>query len=327
MHAQSLVNTPDMELVAVCDIKPKRLRQAKAKYHCRAYTDYKEMIAKEKPDAVHILTPHYLHPPMAIHALNNKVNVLSEKPISIDLADGYRMLSAAKKNKVKLAVVSQNRFNPGSLLVKKNIIDGKLGNIKAAKLAITYHKPDSYYRKSDWKGRLAKEGGGVLIDQAIHFVDVLTWIVNDKVDFVEGNCERRMHKFIEVEDLAEGVIKFRKGSYICFYLMNFYSYDADPEIEIDCDNGRVRMVKDSALIRFNNGSVIEAKPDAKGCIDYGEGARDYWGSCHWVQIKNFYQALKEGRQPDVSPEEALKTQQIVWNIYKSARTGKRIYFK
>lgn len=327
MHAQSLVNTPDVELTAVCDIKPLHSRRAAARYNCRCYFDYKQMLKKERLDAVHILTPHYLHPPMAIQALNNKVNVLTEKPISIDPSCGQRMLRIAKANRVKLAVIFQNRYNPGSQLVKKNILKGKLGKIRAVKLIVSYHKPDTYYKKSDWRGRLSKEGGGILIDQAIHFVDVLRWLINDEVEYVEASTARRMHKFIEVEDLAEGIIKFKKGTYICFYLINFYSFDADPEIELDCQKATVKMVKDTARIGFYNGRVLEARPQPREYIDYGKGRKDYWGYCHWIQIKKFYQALKEGRQPEVSPEDALKTQRIVWNIYKSASTGRRVYFQ
>lgn len=326
MHAESLVNTPGAELSAVCDIKPHRGRIAAEKYGCRCYTDYKQMLQKEHLDAVHILTPHYLHPPMAIQALNKRINVLTEKPISIDPKDARSMIKAARQNKVKLGVISQNRYNPGSQLVKKAISTGRLGKIKAAKLVLTYHKPDSYYMGSDWKGRLKSEGGGVLIDQAIHFIDVLRWLVDDKVDFVEANTARRMHELIEVEDLAEGIIKFKKGTYICFYLINFYSFDADPEIEMDCENARVRIVKDSARIGFYSGKVLEAKPKPQEYIDYGKGKKDYWGYCHWIQIKEFYQALRVGREPEVNGQEGLKTQELVWNIYKSARLGKRVYF-
>lgn len=327
MHAQSLVNTAAVELSAVCDIKPQRARRQAAKYNCRPYFDYKQMLRKERLDAVHILTPHYLHPSMAIQALNNKINVLTEKPICIDPSCGRQMLKAAKANRVKLAVVSQNRYNPGSQLVKKNILKGRLGKIKAAKLILSYHKPDSYYRMSDWKGRMSKEGGGVLIDQAIHFVDVLRWLINDEAEYVEANTARRMHKFIEVEDLAEGVIKFKKGAYVCFYLINFYSFNADPEIEIDCQKARVKMVKHSARIGFYDGRVLQARSNPSEYIDYGKGTEDYWGDCHWIQIKEFYRALRQGRQPEVSPQDALKTQRIVWNIYKSARSGRRVYFQ
>jgi predicted dehydrogenase len=263
---------------------------------------------------------------MAIQALKRKINVLTEKPISIDPEDAERMNKIARDNKLNLGVISQNRYNPGCRLVKKNILNGRLGKIKAARLTLCYHKPDSYYKKSDWKGRRDLEGGGVLIDQAIHFIDVLRWLIDDEVKFVEANIARRMHNFIEVEDLAEGIIQFKKGTYVCFYLINFYSFDADPQIEMDCQKGRVKMIKDSAKICFYDGTILKAKPRPSEYINYGKGKKDYWGFCHWIQIKEFYQALKAGREPEVNGEEALKTQELVWNIYKAARLGRRIYF-
>ncbi len=324
MHAQSLVNTPGVRLVAVCDIRPSRARKAAKRYNCRYYLDYKKMLREESLDAVHILTPHYLHPSMAIQALNRKINVLTEKPISIDPRDGQRMIRIASQNHVRLGVVFQNRYNPGSRLVKRNLENGRLGKVKSAKLLISYHKPDSYYKQSDWKGRLSKEGGGVLIDQAIHLIDIIRWFVADKVEYVEANTARRMHRFIDVEDLAEGVIKFKKGAYACFYLINFYSYDAHPEIEMDCQNGRVKIIKDSARIGFYDGRQLKASPRPNQYIDYGGNRRDYWGFCHWIQIKEFYRALREGRKPEIDGEEALETQKIVWNIYKAARLGRRV---
>jgi len=325
MHAQSLINTSGVELTAVCDIRPSRARAAAKRYKCRYYLDYTKMLQKENLDAVHILTPHYLHPPMAIQALKRKINVLTEKPISIDPRDGEEMIRVARDNKVSLGVIFQNRYNPGSQLVKKNLLNKRLGKIKAAKLVLSYYKPDSFYKKSDWKGRFKLEGGGVLIDQAIHFIDVLRWLINDEVEYVEAHTARRMHKFIEVEDLAEGVIKFKKGAYICFYLINFYSFDADPEIEIDCQKGRVEMIKDSARIGFYDGRELKAHPRPSEYIDYGKNRKDYWGFCHWIQIKQFYQALRDGRQPEVSGQEALETQKIIWNIYKAAREKRRIW--
>lgn len=326
MHAQSLANTAGVELASVCDIRASRARIAAKRYGCRHYPDYKEMLQKEDLDSVHILTPHYLHPSMAIQALNKKINVLTEKPISINPRDAKKMIEAAGKNKVKLGVIFQNRYNPGSQLVKKNLLNGNIGRVRAAKLVLSYSKPDSYYKQSDWKGRLKLEGGGVLIDQAIHFIDVLRWLIDDDVEYVEANTARRMHKFIEVEDLAEGLVKFKKGAYICFYLMNFYSFDADPEIEMDCQKAKVKIVKDSARINFYDGRSLEAKPNPKEYIDYGRGRKDYWGYCHWLQIKDFYRCLKEGLQPPVNGKEALKTQQLVWNIYQSARQCRRVYF-
>jgi len=325
MHAQSIVNIKGVRIQAVCDLKASLAKKAAARYKCKYYLDYEKMLAEERLDAVHILTPHYLHPQMAIAALKRKINVLTEKPISIKPADGRRMILAARKNKVKLGVIYQCRYNPGSRLVKKNLENGNLGKIKGVRLILSYCKPDSYYKDSSWKGTIEKEGGGVLIDQAIHFIDLLQWLVNDKAEYVEANVAKRKHKFIQVEDLAEGLIKFKKGAWVYFYLINYYSYDADVEIGMDCSKGRVKIVKDSARVGLYDGRVFKAQPKASEYIDYGKGRRDYWGFCHCIQIKEFYRALSVNRQPQVSGEDALRTQEVVWAIYKSAREGRRIY--
>lgn len=325
MHARSIINIEGAKLASVCDLKKERAFARAKEYECSYYMHYKEMLKKEKLDSVHILTPHYLHPDMTIEAAKSKTNILVEKPISIDPKDALKMINAAKKYNVKLGVVYQNRYTPASRLVKENLDNGRLGKIKAIKLVLSYHKPDEYYKKSDWKGTWKKEGGGVLIDQAIHFIDTLRWLVNDEVEYVEGQIAKRMHKFIEVEDLAEGVIKFKKGSYICFYLINYYSYDDETEIEIDCENGRVNIVKESARIVFYDGTELEAKPNPNDYIEYGDEVRSYWGGCHILQIRDFYKALRENREPEINGIEGKLTQDIVWAIYKSAKEGKRYF--
>ena len=326
MHAQSLVNTPGVTIQAVCDIKSHRAQKAARRYKCKAYLSYKSMLDNEELDAVHILTPHYLHTWMAIEAAKRKIHVLCEKPLAITPKNADKVIKACRKNRVKLGVISQNRYNPGSQLVKKCLKNKSLGKIKAVKLVLSYHKPDSYYKKSDWKGTWAKEGGGVLIDQSIHFIDVLQWLINDKVEYVEANIANRMHKLVKVEDLAEGVIKFKKGTYICFYLINYYSYDDHTEIELDCEKGRVNIVKNSARVAFHSGRVLTARPKRSEYIDYGEGRRDYWGFCHWIQIKEYYKALGAKREPELNGLEGKKTLEIVDGIYTSARLGRRVYF-
>jgi len=327
MHAQSLVKTPGVTIASVCDIKPLRAKKAAKRYHCKAYSNYKKMLDAEDLDAVHILTPHYLHAEMTIEAAKRKIHVLCEKPIAITPKDAQRMIDACKRNKVKFSVISQNRYNPGSQLVKKTLSRGKLGKIKAARLIVSYHKPDSYYKKSDWKGTWDKEGGGVLIDQSIHFIDVLQWLIDDKIDYIDANIDNRMHNAVEVEDLAEGIIKFKKGTYICFYLTNYYSYDDDAKMELDCEKGRVNIIKDSARVGLYSGKVLKASPRPGQYINYGRGVKDYWGFCHFIQIKEFYSALRKGRDPEINGIEAKKTLKVVSSIYKSAKEGKRVYFR
>lgn len=325
MHAESIRNIKGVEIAAVCDVKTDRAQAKADKYGCRYYSDYKKMLKSEKLDVVHICTPHYLHVPMVLEAAKHKINILSEKPMGLNPKEGERAIAAAKKNKILYAVISQNRFNPSSQLVKKRIAQGRLGKLKSAKLILSYHKPDSFYKKSDWKGRKALEGGGVVIDQAIHYLDVLCWLVSSPVKYIEASVNNRYHTFIDVEDVAEGVIQFKNGFYACFYLMNYYSYDADTQIEIDTERSRVNIIKDSARIGYFKGGEESAAPKPNEYIDYGDGARDYWGYCHYNQIKDYYDALRNKRKPAITAEDALKTQRIVWAIYESSRLKKKIY--
>ena len=334
MHAQSLrqltahssqLTAKRPELVAVCDIEKSRAVRAAKKYHCNYYTDYKKMLDAECLDSVHICTPHYLHKSMVIEAARRGINVLTEKPMGLNPSEAREEIASTRKNNVTFSSIMQNRFNPGSCLVKKRVEDGSLGKLKAAKLVLAYHKPDSYYKKSDWKGRLAREGGGVVIDQAIHYLDILRWISPAPIDYIEAKTAKRMHSFINVEDSAEGVIKFKDGFYACFYLINYYSYDNDPEIEIDCQKGRVNIIKDSADIWYFKGGTEKAAPKKDEYIDYGDGVRDYWGYCHYNQIKDFYDSLRTGKKPAITGEDALKTQELVWAIYESAKKNRRVY--
>lgn len=325
MHAQSIKNIKGVKLAAVCDIKEETARSRAKAYRCSYYTNYKKMLDEACLDAVHICTPHYLHMPMVLEAAKRSINTITEKPMGLNPAQAEKELRAVKSSGITFSVISQNRFNPGSQLVKKRIEENRLGKLKAAKLVLTYHKPDSYYKKSDWKGRLNKEGGGVVIDQAIHYLDIVRWLIPSPVDYVEAHVSNRMHSFINVEDTAEGVIKFKNGFCLSFYLINCYSFDDDPFIDFDCEKARARIVKDSAYIGYYNGKKESAKPRADEYIDYGNGARDYWGYCHYNQIKNFYEALRDRRKPAITGEDALKTQKLIWAIYESSKRGKRIY--
>lgn len=325
MHARSLANIKGVRLVSVCDTDRSRALSKSRAYGCAFYTDYKKMLSGEPLDAVHICTPHHLHMPMVIDAARLGINLIIEKPMAIDPAGAEKEITAIKKSGISATVIFQNRFNPSSQLVKKRVSDGSLGKLKAARLVLSYHKPDSYYRKSPWKGRKKFEGGGVVIDQAIHFLDVLRWLSPAPVEYVEAKVSNRMHSFIDVEDCAEGVIMFKGGFYASFFLNNYYSYDDDPEIEIDCQNARVNIVKDSACISYSRGGKECARPRPHEYIDYGDGVRDYWGYCHCHQIRDFYESLREGRKPAVTVEDALKTQQLVEAIYESSRRKEKVY--
>lgn len=326
MHAVSVRMLDNAELVAVCDIKDDRAKSKAEEFGCKYYKDYKDMIMKEDIDVVHICTPHYLHAPISIYASNAGKHVLTEKPMSISLDDAKTMIKAAEESNTTLGVIFQNRFNNGSLLIKENLQSGALGRILAGKAIVTWNRSDDYYSRSDWKGTWDKEGGGVVIDQAIHTLDLMRWFVDSELEYVDATIGNKAHEIIEVEDVAEGVIKYRNGTVTGFYTINYYSYDAPVEIELHCEKGIARLVGDRASVRFNDGRECIADINPNETIDYGNGVKTYWGTSHSKQIRNYYQCLDSGRQLEIPVVDSLETQKMICAIYESGKTGKRIYF-
>lgn len=325
MHALPVMQNENCELVAVCDNKPERVKETSEGFNCKGYADYKEMIDKENLDVLHICLPHYLHAPVAIYALNKKVHVMTEKPMSIEFKDAKNMNDAAEENNKTLGVIFQNRYNPGSQLIKKTLEGGELGKIITTKLSVTWDRSDEYYSKSDWKGTWEKEGGGVIIDQAIHTMDLVRWFIDDEIDYIDANISNRGHAIIQVEDSAEGIIKYKNGVTTAFHAINYYGYDAPVEIELYCENGIAKMIEDKAIISFNDGREYTADTNPNESFEYGD-VKQYWGVSHIKQINLFYEALSKGIEPEINGEEAIKTQEMICGIYKSGKERERMIF-
>ena len=210
-HCMPIAAQPNAELKAVCDVDMSRacgMSELVAKVHGRAsapkvYEDYEKMIRREKLDVVHICLLHYLHSPVAIRAMELGCDVLTEKPMAISMAQAEAMVAAAKRAKRRLGVIFQNRYNAGSQLIKQCLESGRLGEVLAAKCNVTWYRPNEYYTSSDWKGTWDKEGGGSLIDQAIHTLDLMCWFCGYDIQQIECSMANRAHKgVIEVEDVA-----------------------------------------------------------------------------------------------------------------------------
>ncbi|SMF89349.1 Predicted dehydrogenase [Paenibacillus uliginis N3/975] len=326
MHAVSVQLSGLAEVVAVSDVKEDRAKNAAKKYNCDYYLDYNQMIKEADLDVVHVCTPHYLHAPMVIAAAEAGKHVLTEKPMSITVEEAQQMIKACEDNNVTFGVIFQNRWNPGSQLIKTELESGRLGRILGARCSVTWKRSDEYYSKSDWKGTWDKEGGGVIIDQAIHTLDQMRWFINDEIKYVSANIENRTHELIDVEDSAEGVIAFNNGVLASFYAINYHSYDAPVEVELHCENGFARVYSDKGTVLYNNGTTLSADKDESLSIDYGEGVKNYWGVSHSKQIKDFYEELENGVKVTVDGHEALKTQKLVAAIYESGKSKQRVYF-
>lgn len=316
MHFDSIAAFSDVELVSVCDIVEERAVSASKKYGGKVYTDYLEMLENEQLDAVHICLPHYLHVPVSIEAFKRGINVLCEKPMSIAYEDAVLAVETAEKYGIQYGVIFQCRYNAPSLLVKQRIEDGKLGNVKCGRTILTWYKHNNYYDTSDWKGTWEKEGGGVIINQSIHSIDLANWMIDSTPTEIQSTLHNRNHKTAQVEDSAEGLIKYVNGAVLSFFASNNYLIDEPIEIKLICENGNVTFSYDNAIIEYNDGNTETASNNPEDLFKYS-GGKKYWGFQHAVQIRQFYNSVLGEEKLEISGKEALKTQYIISKIYQN----------
>lgn len=183
------------------------------------------LLQKEQVDIVHILLPHHLHCAYTVAALTAGIHVLTEKPIGISLEQADEMILAQQASGKQLGVIFQNRYIDGVQMVRQMIASGELGSVKGAFSTMNWYRPASYYA-CDWKGRWATEGGGVVIDQAIHSIDLVRYMTGLDAVKIQGHTARRVLKNIEVEDEADAAITLENGAVYSFFACNYYTSNA-----------------------------------------------------------------------------------------------------
>ncbi|MGX7164140.1 Gfo/Idh/MocA family protein [Enterococcus massiliensis] len=315
MHAYSLRELNEVELVAIADINEEKLRYWKRELDVETYVDYKEMIKKERLDAIHICTPHNLHKEMTIYALEHGLHVYTEKPSSITLKDSIEMLEVKKRVDKALVVSFQNRFNQSTLFVKTEFEKGKLGNFISAKGILNWSRSNEYYLKSGWKGTWNREGGGLIIDQAIHTIDIVPWILGMNMKVSKVFMDNWYHNSIEVEDIANISFEFSEGQKFTFAGNNFYSEDAPIQLQLIFEKGKATFTGDSVEIQYHTGITIAVHPEDSPLFDFA-GHKQYWGTSHLKAIANFYREILLGNtNPKNSIEECILTQKLIDIIY------------
>ncbi|NMA62108.1 MAG: Gfo/Idh/MocA family oxidoreductase [Firmicutes bacterium] len=311
VHLPPIVESEVAKLIAVCDTKQDRAKTTGEKYNVPWYTNYQDVLDL-KPDAIHICTPHNTHAEITIAAAKRGIHVLTEKPMAVSLADADAMIAAAEEHNVKLGVIFQNRYNASSQATKEVVQSGQLGKILGCRMFVTWNRSDEYYSHSDWKGTWDQEGGGVLIDQAIHTIDLMQWVMGE-IDYLEGSIDNRNHELIDVEDVAEATIFFKNGAIGSLYACNYYSYDAHVFLEIHGENGIIRVEKDDALIKIKGQEDRLVTPDELPATL----GKSYWGVNHKTQIDQFYDAILNDKEVEIDGHAGRKALEVVRAIYYS----------
>ncbi|MBR5367227.1 MAG: Gfo/Idh/MocA family oxidoreductase [Clostridia bacterium] len=286
VHAAVLHNLPDTELIACADIRPERAEAMAQKYGCRAYDSMDSLLDAESPDSVHLCTPHYLHAPMAQKAALRGIAVFSEKPPLIRREQWAMLEDAASR--VPLGFCFQNRYNPNAREAKRLIDEGVYGELLGARAFVTWKRELPYYRDSGWRGAWETEGGGVLINQSVHTLDLLVRLMGHP-DTVEAHmANHHLRGGIEVEDTVEAYLVLG-GKPALFYATTAYTQDAPVMIELHLERATLRLESDALEIRTKDGVEHRTfRTDAA----LGKG---YWGTGHTACIADFYDSIQNHR--------------------------------
>ena len=321
IHVKSLQNIFDGENLSFCycDIKEEKLKEfCRVFKNGNTYTEFEEMLKKEKIDVLHICTPHRLHVPMAVMALEKNINVLMEKPPAITKEQLEMLLNAKENSSAQLGICFQNRYNANTIRMKELIESGIYGEILGARAFVTWCRGKEYYTGSDWRGTWETEGGGVLINQSIHTLDLLNYFLG-KPESVMGTIKNHHLKgVIQVEDTAEAYIKYSDVT-ACYYATNAHCIDSPVLIEIALEKIVLR-IEGNNLFYIQNGNQI--KKEEFEITDYkGMPTKDYWGFSHQLLIKDFYEKISENQLFPVGLEGCQETIKLVWGIYESSKKG------
>lgn len=322
VHAAALKKERGVELRAFADCIVSRAETCCGNYgdgQANAYEFYKEMIEKEKPDVVHICTPHSMHVPMALYSLEHGCHVFMEKPPGISRKEFASLLAEEGKGG-KIGICLQNRYNPTTKKVKELLADKVMGDVLGARAFVTWCRKEDYYTKSGWRGSHVTEGGGALINQAVHTLDLLVYFLG-KPQWTEGSvANHHLKGVIEVEDTVEAYIQF-SGAAACFYATTAYAADSNVMLEICCRNGTIRLEGNTVSCVYAGGR--------RECFEFcsdGAAGKSYWGNGHEACIHDFYEALSEHREITTAPATASATFALMMDIYESAKKADRIPF-
>lgn len=300
VHTDAIVKTESAKLYAVCDINPQKIELCKEKCDVVGYTDIDEMLCDENIHSVHICTPHYLHFEMIKKSLAAGKDVVVEKPVTMTKAEFDELLTL--ENADKVCVVLQNRLNPAVAKLKDIAEKGELGKIKGAKGILTWSRYAEYYAQDEWRGKYKTEGGGVLINQAVHTLDYFSYIAGG-VDSVKAQMTNFSIDEIEVEDTVSASLKLKNGTKGVFFATNAYVVDSAPVFEVLFENGVAKYTEGKLLID-GNAVAEDSKPEI---------GKAYWGTGHIALIKRYYDSGEYFSLDDVK-----NTMYTMFAMYESA---------
>lgn len=318
----------NLDIVALCDIDESKMdttiQNFKLPADVNKYTDYKEMLKKEKLELVAICTESGKHGKIALDCIEVGVNLIIEKPIALSLEEADLIIEKAKEKNVKVSACHQNRFNKSVQKIREAIEEKRFGKLMHGTAHIRWNRGKDYYTQAPWRGTWEQDGGA-LMNQCIHNIDLLRWMMGDEIVEVVGMTDNLIHDYIDAEDLGIALIKFANGSYgIIEGTTNIYPKNLEETLYIFGEKGTVKAGGKSVNLieewqfadKLDNPEEVKEK--------YNENPPNVYGFGHKPLYTNVIDAINNDKQPYVTAVDGRNALELVLSIYKSAAEGKSI---
>ncbi len=328
-HIKAAVNNK-LEIVAVCDVITERMEEVLSKHGLEndmtiaRYTDYKLMIAKH-PDIqlISIATESGKHAEIALYCIEKKINVIIEKPMAMSLLDADKIIKYSMKNGVKVSACHQNRFNIAVQQTRQALEKGRFGKLSHGSVHVRWNRNKDYYDQAKWRGTWTQDGGA-LMNQCIHGIDLLRWMMGDEVDEVYGVTKQQFHHYLECEDIGMAVVKFKNGAVGTIEgTTNVFPKNLEETLYLFGENGTVKLGGKStnAIDVWDFADETDADADNKGLF---EQTANIYGNGHTSLFADMISAIENDRKPYVDAVAGRNALEMILAIYKSAAEGKAV---
>lgn len=319
-----------IDIVAICDVVGSRMAEKSEKFglseNVHHYTDYRQMLGKENLQLVAICTESGKHASIALDCIAAGCHVIIEKPIALSMRDADAIIEAGHKQGVVVCACHQNRFNKSIRKIREAIEEGRFGRLLHGAAHIRWNRGREYYNQGDWRGTWEQDGG-VLMNQCIHNIDLLRWMMGNDIDEVMAYTDNLNHPYLETEDLGLALIKFKNGSYgLIEGTSNVFPSNLEETLYLFGERGTVKAGGKSVNLieewRFGDGKDSEEKVKEM----YHENPPNVYGYGHTPLYKDVVRAIEEKREPYITGEDGRQALELVLAIYRSSLTRTAVKF-
>lgn len=317
-----------LNIVALCDIDVSKMDDTIGKFNLPAdtkkYVDYKEMLQAEKLDLVAICTESGKHGYIALDCIESGINLIIEKPIALSLEEADLIIKKANEKNVKVSACHQNRFNKSVQKIREAVEEKRFGKLMYGTAHIRWNRGEDYYKQAPWRGTWEQDGGA-LMNQCIHNIDLLRWMMGDEIIEVVGMTDNLIHGFIDAEDLGMAIVRFANGSYgIIEGTTNIYPKNLEETLYIFGEKGTVKAGGKSVNL-IEEWQFEDNLDDSEEVKEkYHENPPNVYGFGHNPLYADVVSAIENDRQPYVTAVDGRNALELVLSIYKSAAEGKSV---